>query len=220
MAGASWYEEGTENNVVNHESASDRTSRDRLLQAAIDVFARKGYSATTVREIVDTAGVTKPVLYYHFGSKEGIYLALMEGARTEFSTTLARAVAEGGPARQQVFRVLGGVLDLILANLGLVRIFHAMYYGPPQGAPFFDFELFHAQLVGTIRALVERGIAAREFRSGNVDDITMALFGAFDICQGMNLHHPELCIDRACLERVLDVIFSGVSIADNREHDL
>ncbi len=206
--------------LVSQDGTSDSTARNRLLQSAIDLFARKGYSATTVREIVDTAGVTKPVLYYHFGSKEGIYLALMEGARNEFATTLARAVAEGGTARQQVFRVLGGVLDLILANLGLVRIFHAMFYGPPQGAPFFDFEVFHLQLVGTIRTLVERGIAAREFRSGDVEDITMALFGAFDICQGMNLHHPELCIDRACLERVLDVIFSGVSTADNKEHEL
>jgi AcrR family transcriptional regulator len=205
--------------VVIQESGCDRTAHDRLLSAAIELFARKGYSATTVREIVDAAGVTKPVLYYHFGSKEGIYLGLMDGARSEFVATLARAVAEGGTARQQVVRVLGGVLDLILANLGLVRVFHAMYYGPPQGAPFFDFELFHAQLVGTIHTLVERGIAAEEFRSGDVDDITMALFGAFDICQGMNLHHPELCIDRSRLERVLNVIFSGVNTADNKEHE-
>ncbi len=205
--------------IVSQESVSDRSARDRLLQAAIDLFARKGYSATTVREIVDTAGVTKPVLYYHFGSKEGIYLALMGGARDEFLATLARAVAEGGSARQQVVRVLGGVLDLILTHLGLVRIVHAMFYGPPQGAPFFDFEQFHGQLVGTIHTLVERGIAAGEFRAGDADDITMALFGAFDICQGMNLNHPELCIDRSRLERVLDVIFRGVRAADMKEQE-
>jgi len=199
--------------VVSRATVKDRTARDRLLSAAIELFARKGYSATTVREMVDAAGVTKPVLYYHFGSKEGIYLALMEGARREFATTLAGAVAEGGSAREQVVRVLGGVLDLILTNLGLVRIVHAMFYGPTQGAPFFDFEQFHAQLVGTIHSLVERGIAAGEFRSGDADDITMALFGAFDICQGTNLNHPELCIDRSRLERVLDVIFRGVHAA-------
>jgi TetR/AcrR family transcriptional regulator len=190
---------------------------DRLLTGAIDLFARKGYAATTVREIVDAAGVTKPVLYYHFGSKEGIYLALMDSARGEFTATLERAVAAGGSAREQIVRVLTDVLDLILANLGLVRIFHAMYYGPPQGAPFFDFEQFHQHLVGTISTLVERGIADGEFRSGDVEDTTMALFGAFDICQGMNLHHPELCLDRSRLERVLDVIFAGVSVAGHKE---
>lgn len=205
--------------IVGQASASDRTARDRLLRAATDLFARKGYSATTVREIVDAAAVTKPVLYYHFGSKEGIYLALMEGARQQFAATLAQAVGEGGSARRQIVRVLAGVLALILANLGLVRLFHALYYGPPQGAPFFDFEQFHEQLVGTVRMLVERGIAAGEFRPGDAEDITMALFGAFDICQGMNLHHPELCIDHARLERVLDVIFSGVESAGNKEHE-
>ena len=201
------------NGVVSQANVNDRTARDRLLSAAIELFAQKGYSATTVREIVDAAAVTKPVLYYHFGSKEGIYLALMEGARREFAATLARAVAEGGSAREQVVRVLGGVLDLVLTNLGLVRVFHAIFYGPPQGAPPFDFEQFHSHLVGTIRSLVERGIAAGEFLSGDADDITMALFGAFDICQGMNLNHPELCIDRSRLERVLDVIFRGVHAA-------
>jgi TetR/AcrR family transcriptional regulator len=203
--------------VAGGGPAGEERAVDRLLSSAVELFARKGYSATTVREIVEAAGVTKPVLYYHFGSKEGIYLALMESARVEFSSTLERAVAEGGSSGRQIARVLTDVLDLILANLGLVRIFHAMYYGPPQGAPFFDFEQFHAKLVGTIRALVERGIAGGEFRAGDVEDTTLALFGAFDICQGMNLHHPELCIDRSRLERVLDVIFAGVSNAGIKE---
>jgi TetR/AcrR family transcriptional regulator len=203
--------------VADVQEIAEATSGARLLAAAIELFARKGYAATTVREIVDAAGVTKPVLYYHFGSKEGIYLALMNSARLEFQATLEWAVAEGGTARQQIVRVLASVLDLILANLGLVRIFHAMYYGPPQGAPYFDFEVFHEHLVGTVRSLVERGIADGEFRAGDVEEITMALFGAFDICQGMNLHHPELCIDRSRLERVLDVIFTGVSTTEIKE---
>lgn len=189
----------------------------RLLAAAVELFAARGYAATTVREIVDAAGVTKPVLYYHFGSKEGIYIALMEGANRKFVAILDAAIARGGTAREQIHRVLGCVLDLIRANLGLVRLFHAMFYGPPQGAPFFDFEAFHTRMVGTVRSLLERGIAAREFRAGDPDDMTWAVLGAFDTCQGMNLHHPELCFDRARLERVLDVIFAGISDAGSKE---
>ncbi len=52
----------------------DSSVRQRLLRAASDLFAQKGYAATTVREIVAAVGVTKPVLYYYFGSKEGLYL--------------------------------------------------------------------------------------------------------------------------------------------------
>ena len=51
--------------------------RERLLGAALDIFNERGYSATSVREIVQAADVSKPVLYYYFGSKEGIYTELM-----------------------------------------------------------------------------------------------------------------------------------------------
>ena len=44
------------------------------LSAARELFARKGYSGTSVREIVAAADVTKPVLYYYFRNKEGLYL--------------------------------------------------------------------------------------------------------------------------------------------------
>ncbi len=55
--------------------------REKLMRAALTLFTQRGYSATTVRELVEEAGVTKPVLYYYFGSKEGLFLELM---RTHF----------------------------------------------------------------------------------------------------------------------------------------
>ncbi|MCE1227092.1 MAG: TetR/AcrR family transcriptional regulator, partial [Geobacteraceae bacterium] len=47
--------------------------RQRLLDAALQLFSTKGYAATSVRELVEAAGVTKPVLYYYFKNKEGLY---------------------------------------------------------------------------------------------------------------------------------------------------
>ncbi|MEW6332658.1 MAG: helix-turn-helix domain-containing protein, partial [Thermodesulfobacteriota bacterium] len=63
------------------DSRPEGQMREKLLRAALTLFTRRGYSATTVRELVAAAGVTKPVLYYYFGSKEGLFLELM---RTHF----------------------------------------------------------------------------------------------------------------------------------------
>ena len=49
-----------------------------LLDAALDLFYAKGYDAVGVQEIVDRAGVTKPTLYYYFGSKIGLLKNLLE----------------------------------------------------------------------------------------------------------------------------------------------
>ena len=58
-------------------ATSDAAIDERLLSAARELFARKGYNGTTVREIVAAVGVTKPVLYYYFRNKEGVYLELL-----------------------------------------------------------------------------------------------------------------------------------------------
>src|SRR5437763_7281448 len=58
----------------------------QIARVAARLFAERGYDATSVREIVEAAGVTKPTLYYHFGSKEGLAQAL-------FTVPMARLVA-------------------------------------------------------------------------------------------------------------------------------
>jgi len=186
------------------------TVRHRLLCAAVELFARKGYAATTVREITDAAGVTKPVLYYHFGSKEGVYLTLLGDALKTFEALLEEGLAQAGSVRERLKRVLGDALDLMLANLDIVRLVHSVLFGHPQGAPFFDFEAFHHRFIGVLRGLLETGIAGGELRDGNGEDMAYAIFGAFDVCQGMILLHPEAGFDRARLERVLDVVFDGL----------
>ena len=53
-------------------------NRELILDAALDLFYAKGYDAVGVQEIVDRAGVTKPTLYYYFGSKIGLLRNLLE----------------------------------------------------------------------------------------------------------------------------------------------
>ena len=60
------------------EHAGEVSVRQRLMDSAVLLFTTRGYAATSVREIVEMAGVTKPALYYHFDSKEGIYLAILD----------------------------------------------------------------------------------------------------------------------------------------------
>ena len=63
-----------QNNEINE---LEPNARQRLLEMATKLFAEKGYAGTSVREIVDRAGVSKPVLYYYFKSKEGLFYALL-----------------------------------------------------------------------------------------------------------------------------------------------
>ncbi|MBE0606654.1 MAG: TetR/AcrR family transcriptional regulator, partial [Deltaproteobacteria bacterium] len=117
--------------------------RERLLSGATGLFASKGYAATTVREIVERAGVTKPVLYYYFGSKEGIYLELMREPFSKFAALVEEALLPAGLARERLFRLCLRAYDIFVENLDAARVMYSIYYGPPQGAPFVDFDAYH-----------------------------------------------------------------------------
>ena len=118
-------------------------ARERLLTAALALFNEKGYAATSVRELVQAAGVmTKPVLYYYFGNKEGIYLELMDNSHSTFESLAAKIGSLEGSAQERIVRFCSDLFDVSTQNLPLVRLIYAIYYGPPQGAPQFDLDAF------------------------------------------------------------------------------
>jgi AcrR family transcriptional regulator len=76
--------------------------RRQLLDTALDVFARDGFHATSMNDVADAAGVTKPVLYQHFTSKRHLYLELLEDVGARLSELIAEATAHAGGPHQQV----------------------------------------------------------------------------------------------------------------------
>ncbi len=198
-------------------SETDGAVRQRLLAGATELFARKGYASTTVREIVQAAGVTKPVLYYYFPNKEGIYLELMRGAWERFDTLLDGARKESGVVKERVLHLSDQVFGLFLDHIEVARVGYSIYYGPPQGAPFFDFDAFHFKFHEVIKGLVEEGIRKKEFRNGNVLEMTWAIIGAVHVAIEIELWHPELGMGRPGLGRVLNLIFEGISRRESKK---
>ena len=71
--------------------------RERILQAAIAAFARRGYEGTSVGEIAAAAGITKPVLYDHFPSKRALFVEAIEGIRDELLARGAEVMGHADP---------------------------------------------------------------------------------------------------------------------------
>lgn len=82
--------------------ASER--REQILDVAVQVFARNGFHSTSMNDVADAAGVTKPVLYQHFDSKQDLYLALLDevGNRMIISITKATTGATSGRSQTEL----------------------------------------------------------------------------------------------------------------------
>ncbi|MFN8189070.1 MAG: TetR/AcrR family transcriptional regulator [Nocardioidaceae bacterium] len=86
--------------------------REQLLDVAREVFAERGFGATAIEEIAARADVSKPVVYEHFGGKDGIYASVVEREVTELVTSLQVALTASS-SRQLLEQAVTAILDYV-----------------------------------------------------------------------------------------------------------
>ena len=93
--------------------------RASIAAAARPLFARHGYSATKLEDVAAAAGVTKPIVYRHFGSKKGLYLALLQRHEEDLPTFAEGIEGPGATASPEdsLRAILTIWLDYVRANL-------------------------------------------------------------------------------------------------------
>jgi AcrR family transcriptional regulator len=137
--------------------------RALIVEAAGRLFGERGYDGTRLDDIAAAAGVTKPILYRHFGGKQDLYLALLERHRDDLAGFAAAIPAEGSPEER-----LRPVLELWFAYVEAHTYAWKMLFRDTGGGP--DVQAFrlavHAEaravLAGIIRSLAEARIPRRE----------------------------------------------------------
>ncbi len=87
--------------------------RNQLVDVAKVVFAELGYDAASVEEIAQRAGVSKPIVYEHFGGKEGLYAVIVDRETSRLLEMITRRLGPGLGAREQVHSSAMAFLDYI-----------------------------------------------------------------------------------------------------------
>jgi AcrR family transcriptional regulator len=100
-----------------------RAEREQqMLEVAEDVFAERGYQATSMDEIAARVGVTKPMLYEYFGSKDGLLRACLGRARQQLHDATLAAVATGGEPRVRMARAVRAFFDFVDEHAAAWRV--------------------------------------------------------------------------------------------------
>lgn len=197
----------------------DERVRTRLLNAAVKVFERKGYVGASVREVAELAGVTKPALYYHFGSKEGVLRAVLDQAGQQVSETARRALARPGTARERVTAFCEEVYGLFGQNVAAARVALAVFLGPPDVMPSYDLTPFETEFRQLLIRIIKDGQAAGELRAVRAEDVAIAVMGILGECNQRQLHPCSEPIGPDVLVRLLGLLFDGVAAPGARQGD-
>jgi len=87
--------------------------RRQLLDVAVDVFAERSFHGTSMDDVAEAAGVTKPVLYQHFESKRELYLELLEDVGSHLVEAVTAAVGGVAGPRQRVEAGFGAYFEFV-----------------------------------------------------------------------------------------------------------
>ncbi len=143
--------------------------RQQLIEVGRRLFAERGFEGTTVEEIAATAGVSKPVLYEHFGGKEGLYAVVVDREIQALLGQMTEALTkEGAHARSLLEAAAMALLDYIENSTDGFRI---LVRDSPPGQSTGSF----ASLISDIASQVEHILAA-EFKRRRLDPKTAPLY--------------------------------------------
>lgn len=154
--------------------------RERLMREATRLFAQQGFARTSTAEIVTAAGVTKPMLYYYFRDKDGIFQAVMQAAYQGVDAELEAIAARGLDAAGTLAAVAELVCELARSDPDLARMTLAATYGPRGDAPAVELNRRGFRLFDAFRKAATEGVAAGEL-AGDPVEIAMAVYGAIEM---------------------------------------
>jgi len=182
-----------------------------MLLAAMRVFAHSGYAGASVQAIVDAAKVTKPVLYYHFGNKEGLYSALIEWAADERLRRSRDAAARGRTLAEKYTEILAATCEFVRENRELTRLSMATAFAakgevPNQSHCMTKGRQVFDMMMNLAESARREGVLKKEF---SAQELTMGVYGVMNFNVMLSLVLPEIELNRALARRIVKLFLSG-----------
>lgn len=162
---------------MRRTKADAAITRESLLKAALVVFSRQGYSATTLADVAKEAGVTRGAIYWHFGSKADLYSALLAQYAAVSSQVVQAAAAEGGELPVVLQRVFTRLLQAVATNPELRAVMEISLFkterSPELAAIQAQQRSNAGALLESITEVMRQGMARGALR-GDVDPAELA----------------------------------------------
>jgi len=194
----------------NNRKHIEQGARTRLLEAGVKLFSEKGYANTSVREIVGLAGVSKPILYYYFKSKEGMFRSILDYALRQQEHMLAEVLKKPGSVLDRLIYLYRIMYRALMEDRNLFKLIHNLIFGPHQEADRGGLEQYHRRIADAIKTIYLEGLAKGEVKEASPDEVAFLVLGLLDFCTHLDYVHPEL-LDQKRPERLLRLAFFGLN---------
>lgn len=183
-----------------------------IARVAARLFATQGYDATPVRAIVEAAGVTKPTLYYHFGSKEGLAQALLWVPMAHLGETLQKILDEEPDPVRMLERTVEAHFAFCREDPDRARFVYALFFGPLSSGLAGEMERFKGGMACQLSDVVRRAAEAGVVDPDRIEACTSACRGMI-VVSTMDFLYRNLDLGPELAGRLVDDLLRGFGSA-------
>ena len=196
--------------MTTMQGGTSPATRQCLLKAAQRLFAAHGYHGASIRDIVQSCGVSNAALYYHFGSKQNLYAEVLRAYITAVVEKLQEAGAGIGTCRSRLTRVALAYAAIILESENLLQTLlrDAAQFNPEDIVRLLP-EL-SSQIPAVIAKILEDGIAAGEIRAVPNHRTGILLMGMVNAMTVRRLYSEVNTTLEEDADLVIDILFEGI----------
>jgi AcrR family transcriptional regulator len=163
------------------DTESEQSSRDKILDAAEVLFAKRGYAGVGLRELAEVVGLGKSSLFHHFKNKPELYAAVAARILGRIEVRVLESVGAAGSAVERFERLMDDIIDLLAANPNYARVLLRSLFEDDDLAGEMPEEVEShraiGSLMGAMTQLLRDGMNAGEFRAVNVHHLLLTLVG-------------------------------------------
>lgn len=153
--------------------------QERILDAALDVFAARGYQAATVDDVAGAAKTSKGGIYFHFPGKDAIFLALLDRSAGLLLKRIGDRLATGTDPIAKVDAALRELIQTFGSHRTLARLFlvEALGAGPRFHTRMVE---VHSRFVAFLRVQLDEAVAQGMIQPLDTEVASLAWFGALN----------------------------------------
>lgn len=189
----------------------------KLLRSALSLFSEKGYEGTSIREIIEGAGVTRPVLYYYFENKEDLFRRLFEATFSDLIGRMEEGTRVEGPCATRLKGIISGAFALAEENVQAVRLILQVLFAPPLQGPPLDRDKLIRQRFKVVEYVIRDGLKNQELSGGSSQSLTLVFLGMMDFHMMAKSNRLDTHLSPELAASLVDFFISGAKYRENPE---
>jgi AcrR family transcriptional regulator len=197
-----------------HHSAEKHNlcTKEIIFRTAAHLFAQKGYDGVSMREISEQSGVTKPTIYYYFGSKEGIYESLIDSGLQHVISSFEEIANIDVSAKEKLVMMTKKFFQLTVEAPDFSKFFMTIAIPVSDNAVLDKFKKQMIRQGNLLKAIINEGIMSGEFGAAAKPDLAAQIIGGvWQHYAWQQLSTTKKILTEELAEEIIEILFKGLN---------